>query len=261
MRILWQGFTDPVVHEPYVRRLTDYLSAIADPGTEFEFSGVSPPDRYVHRITELRCSVQALRKMIEREDEFDGMILGHFQDAGLWEARAALGLPVVGLGEGALLHACTLGWRIGLITIDPVFVRWHEEQVRQYGLETRVVGVRAMRTSVELYMRAFEEREAYDEVRRQFEQQARPLVEAGVEVLVPAGGLPALLLGRTEMLAIDGAVVLNATLVAAKQAELAVKLRRANGTGPSRASTFARPSAEAVEEFLEQTRRGEEEAA
>ena len=255
MKILWQGFTDPVVHAPYIGRLMDYLGSIADPGTEFEFAGVSPPDRYVHRITELRCSVQAVRTMIEREREFDGMILGHFQDAGLWEARAALDLPVVGLGESALLHACTLGWRIGLITIDPIFVRWHEDQVRQYGLETRVIGVRAMRTSVDLYMRAFEEQDAYEEVRRQFAEQARPLVEAGVEVLVPAGGLPALLLGREEMLRLDQAVVLNSTLVAAKQAELAVKLRRVNGTGPSRAGTFAKPPPEAVREFLEQTQR------
>ena len=257
MRILWQGFTHPAVHGAYIARLTDYLAAVADPGTEFEFAGVWPPDRHVHRMSELRCAVQAVRSMIEREDEFDGMILGHFQDAGLWDARAALDLPVVGLGESAMLHACTLGWRIGLITIDPIFVRWHEEQVRQYGLETRVVGVRAMRTSVDLYMRAFEQEDAYQEVRRQFEQQARPLVDAGVEVLVPAGGLPALLLAREE-LTIDGAVVLNATLVVAKQAEVAVKLRRANGTAPSRASTFAKPSREAVEEFLEQARRSEE---
>ena len=250
MRILWQGFTDPAVHSTYTDRLRAYLNAIADPGTEFEFRGVSPPDRYLHRLTEWRCAMQAIAGMLEAEAEgFDAVILGHFQDAGLWEARGALEIPVVGLGESSMLHACTLGGRIGLVTIHPTFIPWHEEQVRHYQLQHRVVGVRAMETTVDLWMQAFAGGDAYDEVRRQFEERARPLVEQGVEVIVPAGGLPALLFGEAETLTIDGAVVLNASAVAAKHAELAVKLRRINGTRPSRASTFARAPGEALEEL------------
>jgi Asp/Glu/hydantoin racemase len=252
MRIVWQGFTDPSLHSAYTDRLQAYLDEVADPGTEFVFMGVSPPDRYVNRLTELRCAVQALRTMIERERDFDGMILGHFQDAGLWEARAALDVPVVGLGETSMLHACTLGYRVGLVTIHPTFIGWHEEQVRRYGLGERVVGVRAMETTPEHFMRAFEDTGAASEVRSQFEEQARALVDAGVEVLIPAGGLPALLFARDGMEEIDGAVVLNPTLVTAKHAELAVRLRQMNGTRPSRSGVFMRASDEARREFLEQ---------
>ncbi len=256
MRILWLGFVDPEQQRPYVRRLVAYLNEIADPGVEFAFSGISPPDRYLHRMTELRSSVQAIAHAVEAErDGYDAVVLGHFQDAGLYEARAALEIPVVGLGETSMLYACTLGFRIGLITIDPVFVPWHEEQVRTYALEPRVVGVRAMETGVDLFMRAFEAEDAYEEVLRQFEEQARPLVAAGVEVLIPAGGLPALLFCERRGFAVDGAVVLNPIAVAAKQAEVAVNLRALNGTGPSRAATFARPSEEARAEFLEQAGR------
>ena len=256
MRILWQGFTDPAVHSSYTDRLRAYLNAIADPGTEFEFRGVSPPDRYLHRLTEWRCAMQAIAGMLEAEAEgFDAVILGHFQDAGLWEARGALEIPVVGLGESSMLHACTLGWRIGLITIDPTFVAWHEEQVRQYGLERRVVGVRAMQTSVDLYMRAFEEEAAYQEVKRQFEEEARPLVEQGVEVLIPAGGFAALLLCGRGAYDVDGAVVVNASAIVAKHAEMAVKLRRANGITTGGRSTFMKPSQDAVRELLELGRR------
>jgi allantoin racemase len=252
VRILWLGFVDPEQQRPYVRRLVAYLNEIADPGVEFAFSGLSPPDRYLHRITERRCSVQAIARSVEAEREgYSAVVLGHFQDAGLHDARAALEIPVVGLGEISILYACTLGFRVGLITIDPVFVPWHEEQVRSYALEQRVVGVRAMETDVDLFMRAFEAEDAYEEVLRQFEAQARLLVAAGVEVLIPAGGLPALLFRERRGFAVDGAVVLNATAVAAKQAEVAVKLRTLNGTGPSRAATFARPSEEALAEFLE----------
>lgn len=254
-RILWQGFVDPTVHGPYVDRLVAYLDEIAGPDTTFEFRGIDPPDRYLHRLTESRCALKAVANVMEAEQEgFDAAIIGHFQDSGLWDARAAVDMPVIGLGECSMLHACTLGYRAGLVTISPVFVRWHEEQVVRYRLGDRIIGVRAMDTTVEAYMRAFEEEAAYREVRRQFVEQAAPLVALGAEIIIPAGGLPALLLRDERTLEIDGATVLNPTPVAAKQAEVAVELRRLNGTGTSRHSTFAKPSLEARREYLEQSR-------
>ena len=256
-RILWQGFTDPVANKPYVDRLTAYLNEVADPGFEFEFRGISPPDYYVHRLTEWRCAFQALAQAIEAErDGVDAILLGHFQDAGLWELRSAVAIPVVGLGESSMLHALTLGYRFGLVTIDPNFVEWHEEQVRRYSLERRCAGVRGMTTSVDLFMQAFAgEGQAVSEVRGQFETLGRQLVAAGAEVLLPAGGLPALLLGTEAGYEIDGAAVLNVNAVAAKHAELAVKMRAIGGTAPSRAGTFRSAPPEALEEFVTLARR------
>ncbi len=251
-RIVWQGFTSPVANKPYVDRLVAYLDEIADPGFEFAFSGIDPPDVHVHRLTELRCSAQALVAAIELEREgVDGIVFGHFQDAGLWELRSALSIPVVGLGESSLLYSCQLGFRFGLITIHPNFVEWHEEQLRRYALAGRCAGVRAMATSVELYMRAFAgDEEAAASVETQFEQLGRELAAAGAEVLIPAGGLPALLLGTRHGYAVDGAVVLNANAIAAKLAEVAVKMRAISGTEPCRTGTFRRPPAEAIDEFV-----------
>jgi Asp/Glu/hydantoin racemase len=251
-RIVWQGFTSAVANEAYVDRLVAYLHDVADAGYEFSFSGIEPPDRHLHRLTELRCSVQALAAAIELErDGVHAIVLGHFQDAGLWELRSTLSIPVVGLGEASVLYACQLGYRFGLITIDAAFVGWHEEQLRRYSLDRRCAGVRAMETSVELYMRAFDGDEAAaSSIEAQFEEEGRALVAAGAEVLVPAGGLPALLLGTRRDYNVDGAVVLNVNAVAAKQAEVAVKLRELNGTGPSRRGTFRQPSAQAVHEFV-----------
>ena len=107
-----------------------------------------------------------------------------------------------------------------------------------------------METPLDLYMRAFERDDAADEVWRRFQEAARPLVAAGVEVLVPAGGLPALLLGQDGQREVDGAIVLNATAVAAKQTEAAAELRRIAGTAPSRRVTFAKPPRGAVDDLL-----------
>jgi allantoin racemase len=251
-RIVWQGFTDPVANKPYVERLVEYLNEIADPDFEFGFSGIKPPDYHVHRLTELRCAVQAVAAAIELErGGIDAVVLGHFQDAGLWELRSTLSVPVVGLGESSMLWACQLGFRFGLITIHPNFTEWHEQQVRSYSLERRCAGVRAMETGVDVFMHAFAgDEEAVADVQSQFEALGRSLAAAGAEVLIPAGGLPALLLGTRPAYAVDGAVVLNANAIAAKQAEVAVKLRAISGTEPCRTGTFKRASAEAVDEFV-----------
>jgi Asp/Glu/hydantoin racemase len=255
-RIVWQGFTSSVATRAYAERLTAYLNEVADPGFEFAFSGIDPPDLHVHRLTELRCSVQAVAGALACErDGADAIVFGHFQDAGLWELRSALTIPVVGLGESSMLYACQLGFRFGLITIDPTFVAWHEEQLRRYALTGRCAGVRAMHTPVELYMQAFAgDDDAVAAVAAQFEEVGRQLVAAGAEVLVPAGGLPALLVGTRHGYTIDGAVVLNANAVAAKQAEVAVKMRELSGLGASRRSTFAAPSAAALDEFVTLTK-------
>ncbi len=108
---------------------------------------------------------------------------------------------------------------------------------------------RAVETNVDDYMRAFEEQRAYESVRDQFQKQAEPLLEMGVEVIIPAGGLPMLLFSKEKDFNIGGATVLNGITIAAKADEMAVQLRRLDGTSVSR-SWFAKASPETIQEFL-----------
>ena len=85
----------------------------------------------------------------------------HFQEPGLIECRGAVDIPVIGLGEATMLFACSIGRRIGLVTIDPVFVPWHEEQVIRHGLSQRVGGVTAIKADLPRFMRAFTDAEEY----------------------------------------------------------------------------------------------------
>jgi allantoin racemase len=251
-RILWQGFTSATENAVYVDALVEFLNEVADPGFTFEFRGVDPPDRHLSRMTEWRCAVQAIGSALQAErDGVDAIILGHFQDAGLWELRAGCEVPVIGLGEASMLWACQLGFRFGLITLNPVFERWHEDQVRMYALEGRFAGVRGLEASLEMFMHVFRgDRDAIDSVLHQFRALARELVYGGAEVIIPAGGLPALLIGRQESFTVEGAAVLNANAVAAKTAEQAVKLRAFPNTGVSRRGTFAKVAPQAVEELV-----------
>ena len=246
MKIWYQSFTHPDEARPYQARLQAYLAGAAKPGATFNLAGMDPPSRK-HRITELRCALDVVRNALRAEQEgYDAFILGHFQDSGLWEARSAVKIPVIGLGEQTMLHACTLGGRIGLITIDPYYIPFHEEQVRKYGLSQRVVAVSAVKTSAEDYVRAIQNAEGRRAIREQYQAQIDGLVARGIEVIIPAGGFPSMLLEDEKDMNLGGAILLNGLGVVVKAAEGAIDLRRLNGTGPSRMSTFASPSAAAL---------------
>ncbi len=251
MKIWYQGFTDPAEHHEYFSRLQTLASEVADPGVGIECHGVVPSAKHVHGLTELRCAAQAIRNAVQAEREgYDGFILGHFQDAGLAEIKATVDIPVIGLGEATMLHALTLGRRIGLVTIDRVFIPWHEEQIARYGIASRVAGVRAIDTSLDEFMAAFAEAAAYETVKSRFREQVAPLVAAGAEVVIPAGGIPMLLFARERSFEIDGAPVLSGIPLVVKLAEAAIKLARINGTAISRAGAYAKPPRAALEEFL-----------
>jgi Asp/Glu/hydantoin racemase len=252
MRIRWQSFIDPAQHREYFDLLQAQLNQTAGTDVTYEVIGMDPPDTELHRLSETRCGVKAVANAIEAEEQgYEAFLIGHFQDSGLHEARSAVNIPVLGLGETSMLHACTLGQRAGLVTIAPIFIAWHQEQIARYGLTERVIGVTAMQElAVSDYVAACARDDAFDRVLAQFEAAARPLIEAGAEVLIPAGGLPALVLSQRKDLTVDGAAVLNPVPVLAKHGEAAVALKQLGLPTASRKGAFALPSARAKEQFL-----------
>src|SRR5436190_5002066 len=250
-RVWYQSFVHPIEQAPYVKRLQALIDSVAGPDFKFEVHGLDPPDQHFHPLTEFRCAAQTIRNALEAERAgYDAFVIGHFQEPGLLEIRGALDIPVIGLGEANLLAALSMGRRIGLVTIDPVFIEWHERQVREHGLEQRVAGVRAIRMDLPGFMRCFTDEASYAKARSDFVEQVRPLVAGGAEVIIPAGGLPMLLFARECPFVIDGALVLNGIAVAAKAAEMALGLKRLTGTVVSRRGTYAKASAACVEEYL-----------
>jgi len=250
-RIWYQSFVDPQEQRPYMVRLQERLATYASPGIRFEVHGVSPPDRYLSPLTEFRCAARAIRGAIEAQRQgYDAVVIGHFQEPGLVECRCALEIPVVGLGEATMLYACSIGRTFGLVTINPVFLPWHRDQITRLGLGQRAVGVRAVDTQVATYMRAFEDDGVYQRVKEEFCREAEALALAGAEVVIPAGGLPMLLLAREPSLTVRQVVVLNGIAVVAAAAEAALKLFRQTGVAVSRQGTFAKAPPEAIQEFL-----------
>jgi allantoin racemase len=249
-KIWFQGATDRVHMAPYISKVEAHLRTILDPEFTASFHTTTPPATTTHAITEFRIARNLIRNAVEAERQgYAAMAITHFQDAGLMEVKSVVDIPVLGLGETTLFHACTLGRKLGLVTINPVFIPWHEEQVIRYGLQQRVIGVRAVNATVKDFIDSFASEEALRKLRPLWERECRILLDAGADVIVPAGGLPMMLFGGSEM---DGAPVVNGITLIAKSAEMAVKLRTLGSGRVSRRSNFVKPPEKALKEFLEQ---------
>lgn len=247
MRVRWQSFT--AVGSEYLRLLQDALQALAGHEVEVVVAGLDQPHSHIHRLGETRSAYQVIAGNLDvARRGFDALVVGHFQDGGVHELRAALDIPVVGLGEAALHNAMMLGETFGLVTINPGFLSFHREQISRYRLEAKFAGVRAMDTDPDVYFAAFGgDAEADRSVRAQFLDRARELIDAGADVIIPAGGLPALLLSDGNAPPeLSGAAVLDPLGIALGQAEMWARL----GVRPGRRGPYARPSREVLDDFV-----------
>jgi hypothetical protein len=111
-----------------------------------------------------------------------------------------------------------------------------------------VVGVRAVQATVKDFIDAFASQEAFEKLAPLWERECRVLLDAGADVIVPAGGLPMMLFSGE----LDGAPVVNGVTLIAKSAEMAIKLRKLGMAKVSRRSNFVKPPEKALKEFLEQ---------
>ncbi len=246
---IWvQGATDRAQMAPYISRVEAHLREILDPEFSFTFNSTSPPATTTHALTEYRIGAAFVRGAVKAARQgYDAMIITHFQDAALAEVKSVAKMPVLGLGETTLFHACMLGRKIGLVTINPTFIPLHEDQVIRYGLQSRVVGIRAVNAKVSDFIDAFAKDSSFRKLKLLWERECRSLLSAGADVLVPAGGLPMMLFGGQ----FEGAPVVNGVTLLAKTAEMAIKLREKAGMFTlSRRSNFVHPPEKALKEFL-----------
>lgn len=249
MRILWQSFTAPGTR--YLQVLQNTVQSLAPADVEVDVVGLHPSDSFIHRLSELRCAYAVIAQNLDAQHRgYDAVVIGHFQDGGLHELRSALDIPVVGLGECAMHHALQLGESFGLVTIDPGFLAVHRAQVRTYQLDAKFAGVAAMRTDVTTYMAAFEgDRDQVRRVADEFRGCAMELVESGADVIIPAGGLPALLLWSHDLVPdLNGAAALDPLGLAIGQAALWARLGPKR-VSPGRRASYVRPQPGVTDEL------------
>lgn len=251
MKLWYQSYVDYENGASYWDHLAPHLTASAREGTQVDIRGITPFDSYAHPLVEFRCAREMICNAVQAEREgYDAFIVGHFQDAGLYEARSAVDIPVIGLGEATMLWSCQLGQKLGIVTINPRFIPWFHHQIGKYGLRERVTGVHSMTFEPGQILDAYGDADKAEQVRQLFEAQAQPLVAQGTEVLIPGGGIPMLLFSNFHNHQIDGAPVINGIPIAVKMAEMAVELKRMTGQSVSRTGDYVKAPDHVIEEFL-----------
>ena len=54
---------------------------------DVDIKGITPHDSYAHALVEMRCAREVICNAVRAEREgYDAFVIGHFQDAGLYEA-------------------------------------------------------------------------------------------------------------------------------------------------------------------------------
>lgn len=90
---------------------------------------------------ETESSYHLVRGVLARchsEPKIDAVVINCFADPGLHPLRESLDIPIIGAGEAAWLLACSLGWRIGHISILNNSVPHAYMRVAQMGIENRL---------------------------------------------------------------------------------------------------------------------------
>ena len=251
MKIWYQSYVDYENGAGYWDALRVHLDAIRGPDTRIDIRGITPYDSYAHPVVEWRCAREMMAQAVEAEREgYDAFIVGHFQDSGLYEVRSMVDIPVIALGEATMLYACQLGQRIGLVTLNERFVAGHLHQIRKYALEHRVTGVHGMVFEPGQLMAAIGDDAKLETAAQEFARQGQPLVDQGVDILIPAGGIPMLLFSQIHDHRVGPAPVVNGIPIVVKMAEMAVDLRRLSGLGVSRRSDYVKAPDAVIDEFL-----------
>lgn len=205
-------------------------AAAAAAGTEILTATAPRGVPYIATRAEAQIGGAIALEMLADAPPVDAAIIAAFGDPGLFGARELFDYPVIGLAEAAMLSACLLGRRFGLVTFARALVPWYEECVAAHGLQARCAGVRALEGRFSALSAVQEEKEA------QLIDLAHAAVEEdGADVLIFAGapltGLGARVRDRLPVPVVDQVVA------AVKLAEAVVAQRPAKAT----AGTFRRP--------------------
>jgi allantoin racemase len=223
---------NPNTTEAMTGRLVTAAARVASPGTAIIPATAPRGFPYISCKAEAQVAGAIVLEMLaEQQGAYDAAIIAAFGDPGLFAARELFDQPVVGMSEAAMLTACMLGKRFGIVTFATRMEPWYAECVEAHGLTGRSAGIFCLN-------------EAFGSVADVADEKAEALVAlaceaaaAGSDVVILAGaplaGLAAEVAHRIPVPVVDQAQA------ALRQAETLARLAPRKAT----AGRFARPPA------------------
>jgi len=175
-------------------------------------------------------------------------------DPAVHGAREALRIPVVGMTESAMLTACTLGRRFGIVCMEEESLVLVEQNLERYRLEDRAISRRPVRSMDchEDFSRWFRDPQyVRDSIIPRFEAVARSLIDDGAEVIVTAcAAFSALTLSGYARISGTEVPVIEAVHAAGHMARTLGTMYRRYGISTSKQHTFKGIAPDLVKQFL-----------
>jgi allantoin racemase len=229
----------PVIGEELINLVQPEIGAWVAPGTTFDVVALDRGTASIESEYDEALAAPGILKCIDEatSDGVDAVFVSCFGDPGVHAAREIADYPVVGGFEPAVLHALTLGERVGIITVLPSVLPMLRSLTRRYGLNERIGSIRV----VNLPVLGLEDHELL--LDRLHAQASEAVAQGEADVIV---------LGCTGMLGVASALqkrleeagtyipVVDPTGAAITLLESSVRL----GVRPSR-STYMRPPVKA----------------
>lgn len=142
MRLL---ILNPNTSEFVTSRVAAQARLSANTGTEIVEATGAFGARIIGTRAELAIAGHAtLDALAHHAGTCDAVVLAVSYDTALYAAREMLRVPVVGITEAALLTACMLGTRTGVVMFGKRVLPLYQELAKLYGLDQRICGWRAI---------------------------------------------------------------------------------------------------------------------
>jgi Asp/Glu/hydantoin racemase len=239
MRLWHQSFTVLEDLPDYTAALTRHLRSVSRPDTEVVLHGMRPgtyrseypgTDIRYGAIQHLHANQFMLGGLAAEKQGYDGYMITTIPDPALAETRSMLGR------------------RFGILNFIEELGPQLEENVRRYGLGSRLAGVRHVGFGFNDVARGFAQPA---EIVERFCAAAREMARLGADVIIPGEAVLCVLLASQRLARVDNVTVIDALAATVKMAELMVELRRVAGVEMSRANYFTdQPPAARVLELL-----------
>ncbi len=241
----------------YEKALQQHFARVARPGTEIVLHGMHPGTyRSNYPGTDIRhVGIQHLHSiqfvtaaLAAQKQGFDAYAISSLPDPALREIRSMLTIPVVGYGEAAMLTACLLGRKFGVMVFIGELVEQIKDNARRYGLGERLADVTDIGFRFPDVLAGFSDPQPLIE---RFNAAARKQIQGGADVIIPGEAPLCVLLASNGVASVDGVPVLDSLSCWIKQAEMLVDLQRQSGITACRKGYFFEPPAlERIEEIM-----------
>jgi len=249
IKVWWQDvFPNEIINlseetrQNYNNKIKKGLLEAARNDTEVEMRHVKHSPYILDMLyMEMLNDIWVVDGIIEAEKQgYDAAIIGCGNDPALYEARQAVDIPVIGLTEAALLLACSMANKIGIVTVSEGCAAIIEERIHRYKLDSRVVYPIQVCQLQDPILDLFKMVTEPESINPQFENLCQKCISNGAEIIIPACAAlsPATTLAHYREVPGTGVPILDINQVGVKAAEMQVDLLRLSGIKKSQKGLY-----------------------